>query len=124
MTLLDLKMRIFLETFLHSRRYHDMNSIYQILNQSQLNQFDKSGLEKLQQLVDANPIFLHLLPGIIGGSKNWRAVLGQAYIDYVQHQKSPQVLKSEVDPFHQSDETYVDLLSMTQEVASNSGIMM
>jgi hypothetical protein len=37
----------------------------------------------IEELIEANPVFIHLVAGIIG-TKNWRRFLGEAYFKYVK----------------------------------------
>ena len=61
-----------------------MVTLQEILGTTKFKLFSTAQLEKLQELVDANPVFAHLLPGIIGGSKNWKSDIDHFYSKYVR----------------------------------------
>jgi hypothetical protein len=60
-----------------------MKSLEMLIGSKKYSLLSDRERRKIQELIDANPVFTHLVAGIIG-TDDWRKVLGEAYLKYVK----------------------------------------
>lgn len=61
-------------------------------------------------MIDANPVFKFILAGIMKES-NWRRVLGEAYLKYVESEKPQRaVTPSKAEPFAKKEQSKKEVI--------------
>ena len=92
-----------------------MNQLERIIGTEKFRKLSSIEKERILELIDANPVFNFLLAGIMAES-NWRRVLGEAYLKYVEAAKPQKaVAPVKAEPFAKKDKSGKITVSLLKE---------